>query len=110
MTTDTAQQALVVRNGWDGHQPVEATDSVGPFLRAHGFTVGVHDSPAYADADVMAGTDLVVQCSTTSTIGKEELWARQRGRGRIAVCTPGHNLEVLAIPTIIERGMLWASR
>lgn len=234
MTTDSPRQALVVRNGWDGHQPVEATDSFLPFLREHGFTVGVHDSPAvYADADVMAGIDLVVQCNTMSTIGKDELrglrtavesgtglagwhggiadsyrneadylqmiggqfahhpgkhpdersgdqsdnylphridvlpeaadhpimrgissftltteqywvlsdglndvlatttiesrpwdpwsrpitspavWTRQWGRGRIAVCTPGHNLEVLAdatVRTIIERGMLWASR
>ena len=33
--------------------------------------------------------------------------------GRVFVCTPGHGLEDLDLPqvrTIIERGLLWASR
>lgn len=53
--------------------PVEATDSFLPFLAAQGFDVRVEDSPAvYADAAVMAATDLVVQCVTMSTIEKEQ--------------------------------------
>ena len=35
------------------------------------------------------------------------------GRRRIVVTTPGHSLDVLEHPsvrTVIERGMLWASR
>ncbi len=68
------RQALVVRGGWDGHQPVEATDLFIPHLEAHGFAVEVADSPApYADAALMAGIDLVVQCMTMSTIEKDEL-------------------------------------
>ncbi len=63
------RRALVVRGGWDGHQPVEATDLFIPFLREQGFTVRVADSPApYADADLMAGTDLIMQCMTMSAI------------------------------------------
>ena len=31
--------ALVVRGGWDGHQPGEATDLFIPFLEENGFTV-----------------------------------------------------------------------
>lgn len=41
------------------------------------------------------------------------VWTRHWGRGRVFVCTPGHqtaDLEVPAIRTIIERGMLWATR
>ncbi|GHF26607.1 hypothetical protein GCM10011600_29510 [Pseudolysinimonas yzui] len=41
------------------------------------------------------------------------VWTRQWGKGRIFVCTAGHRVEVLDDPnvrTIIERGMLWASR
>jgi len=65
--------ALVVRGGWDGHQPVEATELFIPFLEQHGFTVRVEESPAvYADADVMAGVDLIVQANTMNTIEKEE--------------------------------------
>ena len=68
------RRALVVRGGWFGHQPVEATDLFVPHLQAHGFQVDLHDSPApYADAAYMAGVDLVVQCMTMSTIERDEL-------------------------------------
>src|SRR5699024_7651478 len=44
-----------------------------PHLRGHGFHVDVHDSPEpYADADYMAGVDLVMQCVTMSTITSEQ--------------------------------------
>jgi uncharacterized protein len=65
----STRRALVVRGGWDGHQPVEATDLFIPHLRANGFDVRVEDSPAvYADAATMAEVDLVMQCMTMSTI------------------------------------------
>ncbi|MCI0581855.1 MAG: ThuA domain-containing protein [Chloroflexi bacterium] len=41
------------------------------------------------------------------------IWTRPWGRGRVFVCTVGHALEDLAVPeirTIIERGLVWASR
>lgn len=63
----------MVRGGWDGHSPVAATDSFLPFLTAHGYEVRVEDSTAvYADADVMATVDLVVQCTTMSTLADDE--------------------------------------
>jgi len=228
------RRALVVRGGWEGHSPVEATDSFLPFLRENGFEVRVEDSPAvYADETTMAGLDLVVQCVTMSTIEKDQfeglrqaveagtglagwhggiadsyratasylhlvggqfaehppkpleerlddgrdnfvtyriertelgrthpltadledfeltteqywvladdyndvlatttqavrpgdpwtrpvtspaVWTRQWGAGRIFVCTPGHDLDVLAdrtVRSLIERGLLWAAR
>ncbi len=68
-----ARTALVVRGGWDGHQPVEATNLFIPHLEANGFTVRVDESPAvYADADYMATVDLIVQCNTMNTIEKDE--------------------------------------
>ncbi|WP_298460964.1 ThuA domain-containing protein [uncultured Cellulomonas sp.] len=68
------RHALVVRGGWDGHQPVEATELFIPYLEEHGFSVRVEESPkVYADAEYMAGVDLVVQCMTMSTIEKDEL-------------------------------------
>jgi type 1 glutamine amidotransferase len=61
----TARRALVVRGGWEGHSPVEATERFIPFLQEHGFEVDVHDGPhAYDDADALAATDLVLQCYT----------------------------------------------
>jgi type 1 glutamine amidotransferase len=230
----TTKTALVVRGGWDGHQPVEATELFIPYLKEHGYDVRVEESPKiYADADYLAGVDLIMQCMTMSTIEKDELqglrtavengtglagwhggiadsyrnsadylhliggqfachpgkhpdertgersdnyvpytvtmlpaaadhpitrgipdfglvteqywvltdsyidvlatttqrvrawdpwhrevtspaiWTRQWGKGRIFVCTPGHQTDVLEdnnVRTIIERGLLWASR
>jgi type 1 glutamine amidotransferase len=71
MTTD--RTALVVRGGWDGHQPVEATNLFIPHLESSGFSVRIEESPAvYADAEYMATVDLIVQCNTMNTIEKDE--------------------------------------
>ncbi len=73
MTKDPMRRALVVRGGWDGHQPVESTDLFIPFLETNGFTVRVEDSPAiYEDAAELAATDLIVQTVTMSTIEREQ--------------------------------------
>lgn len=82
----TRKTALVVRGGWDGHQPVEATDLFIPHLEAHGFDVRVEGSPeVYADDASMEGVDLVMQCMTMSTIRAEEVAglraAVERGTG-----------------------------
>ncbi|MET4781135.1 ThuA domain-containing protein [Glaciihabitans sp. UYNi722] len=69
----SSRTALVVRGGWEGHQPVETTDFFLPFLEANGFTVRIEESPAiYADADHMATVDLIVQTNTMNTIEREE--------------------------------------
>ena len=66
--------ALVVRGGWDGHQPVQATDLFLPFLTEHGYDIRVEDSPkVYADSGYMSGVDLILQCMTMSTIEADEL-------------------------------------
>ena len=66
--------ALIVRGGWDGHQPVETTDSVVPFLRDNGYGVELSESNAvYADERLMATVDLIVQVDTMSTVGEGEL-------------------------------------
>ncbi|GAA4342331.1 ThuA domain-containing protein [Microbacterium rhizosphaerae] len=71
--TDT-RHALVVRGGWEGHQPVAATERFLPFLAANGFDVRIEESTAvYADAAAMAETDLIVQSVTMSTIEPAEL-------------------------------------
>jgi type 1 glutamine amidotransferase len=68
------RSALVVRGGWEGHVPVQATESFLPFLAGHGFAVEVHDSlDVYADADRMAAADLVVQCWSLGAIGPDQL-------------------------------------
>lgn len=74
MSDDPARRALVIRGGWEGHRPVEATERFIPFLEANGFTVAVHDGPeVYADADAMADLDLVVQCYTQGMATDEQV-------------------------------------
>jgi type 1 glutamine amidotransferase len=57
MPTAPSNLAIVVRGGWDGHAPIEATDLFIPHLEANGYEVRIFDSPApYADPDLMART------------------------------------------------------
>ncbi|GAA2985496.1 type 1 glutamine amidotransferase [Microbacterium terrae] len=73
-TTTSTRTALIVRGGWDGHQPVEATDLFVPHLQGSGFDVTIEESPeVYADPERMAATDLIVQCVTMSQISGEAL-------------------------------------
>ena len=73
MADAVTRTALVVRGGWFGHQPVEATEPLLPFLREQGFDVRVEESPAvYADREYMDGVDLILQLNTMSTIEKDE--------------------------------------
>ncbi|HWU45354.1 MAG TPA: ThuA domain-containing protein [Humibacter sp.] len=72
--TETTRNALIVRGGWDGHQPVETTDSFIPFLEDNGFAVRIEEGPAvYADEAYMDGVDLIVQVNTMNTIEQSEL-------------------------------------
>ena len=67
------KSALVVRGGWDGHQPFEATELFIPHLQGHGYDVRVEESTKiYADSGYMAGVDLIMQCMTMTTIEKDE--------------------------------------
>ena len=60
-----SRHAVVVRGGWEGHSPVEATDRFIPFLEDNGFEVEVHDGPqVYDDTERLARADLVLQCFT----------------------------------------------
>ncbi|MFG2062704.1 ThuA domain-containing protein [Micromonospora sp. NPDC048871] len=68
------RRALVVRGGWEGHRPVEATELFIPFLEGNGYTVRVEESTEiYSDAAELADTDLIVQCMTMSQITAEQV-------------------------------------
>lgn len=82
----TTRKALVVRGGWEGHEPVPATELFIPFLKDSGFEVTVEDTlEVYADADFMRSVDLVVQCWTMGEILPAEVdglrAAIERGTG-----------------------------
>lgn len=91
------RSALVVRGGWEGHSPVEATDRFLPFLEANDFAVRVEDSPeVYADAETMAGIDLVMQCYTMGTASNEAVAGL---RAAIAARSPA-TASLLAVPMV----------
>jgi len=72
--TSTRKSALMVRGGWDGHSPVEATDRFAAVLQDKGYRVTKSESlDAYLDESLLADTDLIVQCWTMGTITPDQL-------------------------------------
>jgi len=66
------RRALIVRGGWSGHSPVETSELFVPFLEATGFQIEIRDdAEAYADAQLMAGVDLVVQANSMAEASTE---------------------------------------
>ncbi|GIF22427.1 type 1 glutamine amidotransferase [Actinoplanes tereljensis] len=66
-------KALIVRGGWDGHQPVACTELFRDFLKNHGFAVQTAETlDVYADQSVLADTDLIVQCWTRGRLTPEQ--------------------------------------
>ena len=69
----TTKRALVVRGGWDGHVPVPASDRYAQRLKDDGYDVTISDTlDSYLDEDLLAGTDLIVQCWTMGQITGEQ--------------------------------------
>ncbi len=63
MSDDVMRRALVVRGGWDGHDPVGATERFIPTLREAGFVVDVAEElTVYDDAERISSADLIVHC------------------------------------------------
>jgi uncharacterized protein len=78
-TTQAVRTALMVRGGWDGHEPEATTDFFLPFLARNGFVVRRESSPAiYTDTEFMDTVDLIVQVNTMSTIEDDEFAGLQR--------------------------------
>jgi type 1 glutamine amidotransferase len=66
-------RALVVRGGWEGHQPVACTDMFLPLLESAGFAVDIAETlDVYADRAALDRADLVVQCWTRGSLTDEQ--------------------------------------
>jgi uncharacterized protein len=99
---------------------VEITD----LGRQHPITAGIDDFDLVTEQYWVLHDDLNDVLATTThpvqpyhpwhrPVTSPAVWTRTWGEGRVFVCTPGHSVEVLAadpVRTLIERGMLWASR
>jgi type 1 glutamine amidotransferase len=92
--------------------------------RRHPITEGLNDFELETEQYWVLSDDLNDVLATTTQkvrdgdpwhreVTSPAVWTRSWGKGRIFVATPGHSLDVLQDPnvrTIIERGLLWASR
>ncbi len=68
------KRGLIVRGGWEGHDPVAATEVFIPALESAGFELDFEDTPEiYADAAAMSRYDLVVQCLTMTSATVDEV-------------------------------------
>lgn len=65
-----SRHALVVRGGWPGHAPVEATELFLPGLKAN-FDVEISDTLTVYEADLRR-FDLIVQCWSMGTLTDEQ--------------------------------------
>jgi type 1 glutamine amidotransferase len=74
MSPQLSRRALVVRGGWEGHSPTEATERFIPFLKDNDFAVEIsEDLDVYLDAEQLAETDLVVQCWSMGSATDEQV-------------------------------------
>ena len=67
-----AKHALVVRGGWEGHDPIATTDRYAKFLAGESFEVSTSDSLG-AYLDDLSDIDLIVQCWTMGRITPTQL-------------------------------------
>ncbi len=76
MAVSHNKSALVVRGGWEGHEPVATTDLFIPFLAENGFDVQVVDSPeVYLETNCMLGVDLIVQSYSMGVVSNAAITA-----------------------------------
>jgi len=74
MAGNGKRRAIVVRGGWEIHQPVRCTELFTGFLQQSGFDVAISDSlDVYADRDTMAGAHLIVQCWSSGVLAEKQM-------------------------------------
>ncbi|MGH2354756.1 MAG: ThuA domain-containing protein [Chloroflexota bacterium] len=67
-------KALIVRGGWQGHEPVPTSEIIARTLRNEGVTVKLADTlDALRDGEQLRKLDLIVPLWTMGTIEKEQL-------------------------------------
>jgi len=67
-------KALIVRGGWDGHEPVQVGDILATALRGNGFEVEIAETlDALKDGAKLKALDLIVPIWTMGSIKPEQL-------------------------------------
>lgn len=69
-----AKKALIVRGGWDGHQPIEVSELFKEILVEEGFEVEVSETlDAFLDGDKLKALHLIVPVWTMGKITREQV-------------------------------------
>lgn len=69
-----AKKALIVRGGWDGHEPVQVSEIFSGLLEAEGFEVEISDTlDSFKDEEKLLGLSLIVPIWTMGEISNEQL-------------------------------------
>jgi type 1 glutamine amidotransferase len=103
---------------------VDHTDEIVPERADHPVVAGIGTITLRSEQYWVATDPLIDVLATTTLVPgpgdpggrpvvSPAVWTRRWGQGRVFVCTPGHHTADLELPevrTIMERGMLWASR
>ena len=66
------RSALVVRGGWEGHHPVEATELFLPFLRAEGFEIVVEESVRSSTSRLLTRSTTTFTCVRMPTCARRK--------------------------------------
>ena len=70
-----AKRALLVRGGWDGHEPVQVSEVFRDILLDCDFEVEISDTlDAFLDADKLKSLDLIVPIWTMGSIKNEQVY------------------------------------
>jgi uncharacterized protein len=110
--------------GTQEHNFVPYTVNMLPAAKEHPITAGLDDFDLVTEQYWVLCDSYIDRLAETTQkirpwdpwhreVTSPAIWTREWGKGRIFVATPGHSLDVLEHPTvhtIIERGLLWASR
>jgi len=122
--THPSREPSQLREGSEENNYLMHTITMTELGRRHPITDGTEDFELTTEQYWVLHDDLIDVLATTThpvrqwhpwhrPIHSPAIWTRLWGRGRIVVTTPGHSLEILHdanVRTVIERGMLWASR
>ncbi|MCL6458765.1 MAG: ThuA domain-containing protein [Gorillibacterium sp.] len=69
-----AKKALIVRGGWDGHQPIEVSEVFAGILKTEGFEVEISDTlDSYNDVEKLLGLSLIVPVWTMGEISGDQV-------------------------------------
>ncbi len=71
---DKVKKALIVRGGWEGHEPRQVSEVLAKALRENGFEVQISETlDAFLDGAALKALDLIVPIWTMGSIRRDQL-------------------------------------